>query len=555
MANSTTPKPSKPHPDFPLFPHATRRWAKKIKGRLHYFGPWDDPQGALERYLAVKDDLLAGRTPRPKTEGLSLRDLCNKFLTTKHLLVADGELSPRTFDGYFKACARLLEVFGKNRLVTDLEIGDFEQLQAVLSKTLNHTSRGAEIGRIKVVLHYAFNEGLIDRPIRFGGAFRAPPRRTVQTELHAQKEARKPTAGEIRRMIDGANVQLRAMILLGINCGFGNTDCATLTFKTLDLEGGWVTGPRHKTGVMRRAKLWPETVAALRAAISERRTPAAAGDADLVFLTQTGRSWVRMEKPGWTDAVSNVSHVLMRKLGINAGASFYSLRRMTETIGGGCKDQVAVDHVMGHSRGDMASVTGSTSTMPDWWPWPTRSAPGFSEPRRKSKLNTAGARLRGPKPGFRPDAPANLSSEPLSEVESMDAEKKLEIIQRFLGPDRICRIVEQGSTGSPESRAGNAADAELIAGPAIDAATNANVVLRGPGIPSEQKGNLPPMSETETNLYNYIRDNGPKTQKEIEMHFGVQPKTYDRVLKALRSRGLCNRRGVGYYLKSPRGNA
>ena len=56
------------------------------------------------------------------------------------------------------------------------------------------------------------------------------------------------------------------------------------------------------------------------------------------------------------DPILRLMHGLLQKLGINGGASFYSLRRMTETIGGGCKDQVAVDSVMGHSRGDMASV-------------------------------------------------------------------------------------------------------------------------------------------------------------------------------------------------------
>ena len=62
------PRPDKPRPDFPLFPHLCGQWAKKIRGRFVYFGPWSDPDGALRLYLRQKDDLLAGRKPRPVDE-------------------------------------------------------------------------------------------------------------------------------------------------------------------------------------------------------------------------------------------------------------------------------------------------------------------------------------------------------------------------------------------------------------------------------------------------------------------------------------------------------
>ena len=63
-----------------------------------------------------------------------MRDLLNRFLTAKRLLVGTSELTPRTFADYHAACERIADAFGKTRLVSDLATDDFEGLRASLSK-------------------------------------------------------------------------------------------------------------------------------------------------------------------------------------------------------------------------------------------------------------------------------------------------------------------------------------------------------------------------------------------------------------------------------------
>ena len=104
-----TTKPAKPYSGFPLYAHASGRWAKKIRGKLHYFGAWDDSDAALAKYLDVRDDLHAGRTPHPKRAGLTVRELCNRFLAAKEAAKDAGELAPVTWSDYFQICKYLVE--------------------------------------------------------------------------------------------------------------------------------------------------------------------------------------------------------------------------------------------------------------------------------------------------------------------------------------------------------------------------------------------------------------------------------------------------------------
>jgi integrase len=350
-------KPDKPYAEFPLFPHATKRWAKKIRGKLVYFGPWADPQAALDRFLQQKDDLFAGRVPRVQGDGLTIADLSNRFLTTKRHALTAGELSMASWKDYHATCERLVEAFGKARLVEDLRPEDFEKLRAGFAKTWGPVRLGNEVNRVRVVFTYGFKNGLIEKPILFGEAFKRPNKKTLRKE-RAKKGPRMFEDAELRKLLTEAKQPLKTMILLGINCGYGNADVGGLTLNHLDLDTGWATYPRPKTAIDRRCPLWPETIKALREWLAARPKPAKPVCAGLVFLTHKGDSWA---KEGYIDAdgkprnasdnpVSKESAKLLKRLDINGNRNFYCIRHTFLTVAEEqSRDFPAVRFIMGHA--------------------------------------------------------------------------------------------------------------------------------------------------------------------------------------------------------------
>lgn len=348
------PLARKPHPDFPLFVHQSGRWAKKVRKKLEYFGSTrNDPNGvaALAEWLRVKDYLLAGRKRPIKAEGLTVAELCNRFLTAKDRQVEAGELTKRMRDDYFSICERIISQFGKARSVVDLDAEDFALLRAGIKGGAHHISNVVQ--RVRTIFKFAYDSGLIDRPIRYGNQFKKPSKRTMRLEK-AEKGAKLFSAADLRRIIAAADVHMRAMIYLGLNCGFGNMDCGTIPIDAIDLDGAWVNYHRRKTGISRRCPLWPQTVRAIRKSLKRRPDHKAKADAGLLFITKYGAAWGK-DTPD--SPVSKEFRKLLNRLKLHRpGLGFYTLRHCFRTAADGSGDQVAANAIMGHVDDSMAAT-------------------------------------------------------------------------------------------------------------------------------------------------------------------------------------------------------
>jgi integrase len=184
--------------------------------------------------------------------------------------------------------------------------------QKYSAKSINHY-----LGVVRSMFKFAEDTGLIDRAPRLN--------RVKKERDEAKRSGPKSlyTPAQIQILLAASDRQMKAMILLAINCGFGPKDVHDLTWS--DIEGDHVTLARSKTGIGQTFVLWPETLEALDEVRSERPTRLARAakrgreysDSGRVFMTKYWRPWNK-------DAISEQ----YRKLCIKSGVPCYGFYRL-----------------------------------------------------------------------------------------------------------------------------------------------------------------------------------------------------------------------------------
>jgi integrase len=262
-----------------------------------------------------------------------------------------GKLASRSFDEYVQTTDRLVRVWGVGRRVDDLGPKDFAKLYEDFSRTWGLNRITNEITRVKSVFKFAQDNVLIPgwQP-KYGSEFEKPS----QLEIRRHKADKGPNfleAAELRKLLAYSTLQVRALLLLGLNCGYGNVECATLPESALDLDAGWVAYRRTKTAVARRCPLWPETSQALRDVIATRPEPRTDSAQGLVFLKRNGLPLLSGGRAYMEKTIRTMKELKLHR----DGMGFYTMRHVCQTIGEETLDFPAVRAIMGHSDASMSA--------------------------------------------------------------------------------------------------------------------------------------------------------------------------------------------------------
>ena len=317
---------------------------------MFYFG--SDKQKALQRYIDQAAYLHGSNhnSQKPVNDSMTLKKLSDMFLKYQFAKVKADAITAQHYNDQVSSLNKLMAFLGQGCRIKEISTLDLQNYKRKLEKqyTASKHRLNLHISNLKTLFHWAKKNDILKQ---------IPNIDAISRSKIVNKQRRIFTHKEINKLLAVADTKMKAMIWLGLNCGFGCTDCSDLQWKHLDFINGRVVFPRGKTGVPRNLLLWPETIDALRIIPKKGK---------LVFYTAKGNPFVRNvlkidanghEKYCPINSIATKFARVIKKAGLDVpkGTGFYSLRRTAATMAARSGDPFAVQRLLGHANLLMAT--------------------------------------------------------------------------------------------------------------------------------------------------------------------------------------------------------
>lgn len=261
---------------FPLTRHPTGQYCKKILGKIYYFG--SNKKEALQSYLDQVTFLHGydNNSQISANGNMSLKQLCDMYLKYQHTKLLAKNLSARQYNDQIVSLNKLMDFLGQNCKIKNISTLNLQNYKRRLQKHYGSVCRlNLHLSIMKAMFHWAKKNDILKN---------IPNIDAISRGKVVHKDRFTFNSEQINRLLVFADIKMKAIIWLGLNFGFGCTDCAYLKWTDLDLANGRVKLPRRKTGIYRDLPLWLETVKSLK------KIPRTCS---LVFYTSRGNPYIQ----------------------------------------------------------------------------------------------------------------------------------------------------------------------------------------------------------------------------------------------------------------------
>jgi len=195
---------------------------------------WNRKKQALERYLAQATYLHGAQSLIQKASNgkMTLKQLCDLYLQYQHSRVLAGNLTPKHYNDQIGSLHRLMSFLGQGCKIESISTLDLQNYKRKLQSSYASVDRqNLHISVMKSMFHWARRNDVLET---------IPNIDAISKGKVVHKEMYTFDSQQIRKLLSAADIKMKAMIWLGLNCGFGCTDCGKLKWKDLDFENSRV---------------------------------------------------------------------------------------------------------------------------------------------------------------------------------------------------------------------------------------------------------------------------------------------------------------------------